>query len=161
VRVSGRSPWYRARSSASARQRARDGTGGGSLAHLLDCRWSPPGLDNAAQHRGGPLRQENYLPSGCMKNLTRSPGFNPRCSRIAFGIVAWSFVVIADSTIQPPLHYPKGDTLARCVNGAAHFVRRMIFRHEHLFDAANRVHHPVSSRRVCAALLIKARFSGP
>jgi hypothetical protein len=37
------------------------------------------------------------LPSGCIKNLTRSPDFNPRCSRIAFGIVAWPFVVIADS----------------------------------------------------------------
>ena len=37
------------------------------------------------------------LPSGCIKNLTRSPDFNPRCSLIAFGIVAWPFVVIADS----------------------------------------------------------------
>jgi hypothetical protein len=31
--------------------------------------------------------------------LTRSPGFSRRCSRIAFGIVAWPFVVIADSMI--------------------------------------------------------------
>ena len=36
------------------------------------------------------------LPSGCIKNLTRSPDVNPRCSRIAFGIVAWPFLVIAD-----------------------------------------------------------------
>ena len=29
------------------------------------------------------------------------------------------------------------------MHGTAHLVRRMIFRHEHLFDAANEVHHPV------------------
>ena len=29
------------------------------------------------------------------------------------------------------------------MHGTAHLVRRMIFRHEHLLDAANEVHHPV------------------
>lgn len=28
------------------------------------------------------------LPSGCTKNLTRSPGFTPSCFRIALGMVA-------------------------------------------------------------------------
>ncbi len=40
------------------------------------------------------------LPSGCTKNLTRSPALRPRRSRIAFGIVACPFVVIADSLRQ-------------------------------------------------------------
>jgi hypothetical protein len=47
----------------------------------------------------GRFGKSTTLPSGCTKNLTRSPGFNRRCSRIAFGIVAWPFVVIADSMI--------------------------------------------------------------
>ena len=37
------------------------------------------------------------MPSGWTKNFTRSPGFKRRCSRIAFGIVAWPLTVIADS----------------------------------------------------------------
>src|ERR1700730_9064662 len=40
----------------------------------------------------GRFGKRTTLPSGCMKNLTQSPGFNPRCSRIAFGIVAWPFL---------------------------------------------------------------------
>jgi hypothetical protein len=41
------------------------------------------------------------LPSGCTKNLTRSPGFSRRCLRIAFGIVSCPSTVIADSLVQP------------------------------------------------------------
>src|SRR6266576_6742257 len=36
----------------------------------------------------GSFGKRTTVPSGCTKNLTRSPGFNRRCSRIAFGIVA-------------------------------------------------------------------------
>src|SRR5205807_7916111 len=43
------------------------------------------------------------LPSGCTKNLIRSPGCSPRCSRMAFGMVAWPLTVIADSMFFP--HY--------------------------------------------------------
>ena len=51
----------------------------------------------------GTFGRRTTLPSGCMKNLTRSPGFSRKCSRIAFGIVACPLVVIADSTVH--LHY--------------------------------------------------------
>jgi hypothetical protein len=43
------------------------------------------------------------LPSGCTKNLTRSPGCSPRCSRMDFGIVACPLTVIADSILLSPL----------------------------------------------------------
>jgi len=36
-------------------------------------------------------------PSGFKKNFTRSPDLSPRWSRIAFGMVAWPLLVIADS----------------------------------------------------------------
>jgi hypothetical protein len=47
----------------------------------------------------GSFGKSTTLPSGCMKNFTRSPGLSPRCSRIAFGIVAWPLLVMADSII--------------------------------------------------------------
>src|SRR5215471_1989827 len=47
--------------------------------------------------RAGSFGSKTTVPSGCKKNFNRSPGFNPRCSRISFGIVAWPFTVIADS----------------------------------------------------------------
>jgi hypothetical protein len=49
------------------------------------------------------LGRRTTLPSGCRKNLTRSPGFSRRCSRIALGIVAWPLRVIADSIVSPLL----------------------------------------------------------
>jgi hypothetical protein len=55
------------------------------------------------------------LPSGCKKNLTRSPGFKWRCSRIAFGIVAWPLTVIAESIMDP--HYLCPDVIPRRVTG--------------------------------------------
>jgi hypothetical protein len=45
----------------------------------------------------GSLGRRTTVPSGCIKNFARSPGFKRRCSRIAFGIVAWPLTVIADS----------------------------------------------------------------
>src|ERR1700736_6259147 len=55
------------------------------------------GLTMPRKTEAGRFGKRTTLPSGCIKNLTRSPGFNRRCSRIAFGIVAWPFSVIADS----------------------------------------------------------------
>src|SRR5215510_4498538 len=51
----------------------------------------------------GSLGRRTTVPSGCRKNLTRSPGLSRRCFRIAFGIVAWPLTVIADSIA--PSHY--------------------------------------------------------
>src|SRR6516164_3015716 len=45
----------------------------------------------------GRFGNRTTLPSGCMKNLSLSPRFNPRCSRMNFGIVACPLLVIADS----------------------------------------------------------------
>jgi hypothetical protein len=53
----------------------------------------------------GNFGRRTTLPSGCTKNLTRSPGFNPRCLRTALGIVACPFTVIADSMVAPLLPY--------------------------------------------------------
>ncbi len=52
------------------------------------------------------------LPSGCTKNLTRSPGFSRRCSRMALGIVACPLAVMAASTTSPLLHFEKCNTSA-------------------------------------------------
>src|SRR5215469_10033073 len=57
----------------------------------------------------GSFGKSTTVPSGCTKNFTRSPGFNRRCSRIAFGIVACPLTVIADS-IAPPLHFNRCNT---------------------------------------------------
>src|SRR5271165_1069112 len=57
----------------------------------------------------GSLGKRNTVPLGCTKNLTRSPGFTCRCSRIALGMVTWPLTVIADS-ILPPLLYLKCNT---------------------------------------------------
>src|SRR5208283_5164391 len=59
----------------------------------------------------GSLGSRTTVPSGWTKNFTRSPGFSRRCSRIAFGIVAWPLTVIADSMF-PPLHSNKCNTTA-------------------------------------------------
>src|SRR5258708_36800938 len=67
----------------------------------------PRGLMMPRRADAGSFGNRTTLPSGCTKNLTRSPGFNRRCSRMAFGIVAWpllvSVLVSADS-MPPPLH---------------------------------------------------------
>src|SRR6202048_1641883 len=65
----------------------------------------------------GRFSKRTTLPSGCMKNLSRWPGFNPRCSRMAFGIVACPLLVSADSMddLPAPLHFTKCDTLPPCV----------------------------------------------
>src|SRR6202048_444105 len=66
----------------------------------------------------GRFGKRTTLPSGCMKNLSRSPGFNPRCSRMAFGIVAWPLLVSADSMddLLAPYHFIKCNTLPPCVH---------------------------------------------
>jgi hypothetical protein len=46
------------------------------------------GLTMPRKTEAGRFGKRTTLPSACMKNLTRSPGFKPRWSRIAFGIVA-------------------------------------------------------------------------
>src|SRR5260370_23122684 len=70
-----------------------------------------PGLTMPRKAEAGSFGKRTTLPSGCTKNLTRSPGFNRRCSRMAFGIVAWPLAVIADSMV-PPLHFIECNTLA-------------------------------------------------
>jgi hypothetical protein len=50
---------------------------------------------------GGRLGKRTMLPSGWMKNFTRSPGFNPRRSRIDLGMVTRPFIVMADSMVAP------------------------------------------------------------
>jgi hypothetical protein len=47
----------------------------------------------------GSFGRSTTLPSGWTKNFTRSPGRSPRYSRIAFGIVAWPLLVIAESML--------------------------------------------------------------
>src|ERR1017187_4931839 len=57
----------------------------------------------------GSFGSRTTVPSGCTKNLTRSPGLRWRCSRMAFGIVAWPLLVIADSMLSP-LHFLECNT---------------------------------------------------
>src|ERR1017187_9278031 len=57
----------------------------------------------------GILGNRKTVPLGCTKNLTRSPGLRWRCSRMAFGIVAWPLLVIADSMLSP-LHFLECNT---------------------------------------------------
>src|SRR4029077_556724 len=84
------------------------------------------------------------LPSGCIKNLTRSPDVNPRCSRIAFGIVAWPFLVIADS------------------NGCFHYIpANVILASLIRCQAQDRTAaaRPGGSHRIAAYKLLSSRFS--
>src|SRR6202048_2652503 len=62
-RGSERHRWYPAQSLSPARQRVRSRTGSGRLAHRFDCH-RPPGLNNATQDGGGPLRQEDHAAVG-------------------------------------------------------------------------------------------------
>ena len=57
----------------------------------------------------GILGNRKTVPSGCTKNFTLSPGLRWRCSRMAFGMVAWPLLVIADSTVAP-LHFLECNT---------------------------------------------------
>src|SRR5690242_15291361 len=52
---------------------------------------------------GGSLGKRTTVPSGWTKNLTRSPGFNCRWSRMGLGIVACPLLVSADSMCATPL----------------------------------------------------------
>src|SRR5208282_1909028 len=65
----------------------------------------------------GSFGKSTTLPSGCTKNLTRSPGFNRRCSRMALGIVAWPLLVSAESML-PPLHSGECNTISAAVRQA-------------------------------------------
>ena len=46
----------------------------------------------------GMVGRTTTVPSGWMKNLSRSPGLIPRCSRIALGMVTCPFLLTLDST---------------------------------------------------------------
>src|SRR5271165_247956 len=70
------------------------------------------GLTIPRNAEAGIFGNRTTLPSGCTKNLTLSPGFNRRWSRMAFGIVAWPLAVIDDS-MMPPLHFCKCNTSAK------------------------------------------------
>src|SRR6266478_6261562 len=57
------------------------------------------GLTMPRKAEAGIFGNRTTLPSGCTKNLTLSPGFNRRWSRMGLGIVAWPLAVIADSMV--------------------------------------------------------------
>src|SRR5437588_8938657 len=64
--------------------------------------------------RAGSFGSRTTVPSGWRKNFSRSPGFNPRCSRIFFGIVACPFTVIAES-MPAPLHLQECNTMQNAI----------------------------------------------
>jgi hypothetical protein len=60
-----------------------------------------PRLHDAAQRGDGQLWQQHDGAVGMHEELDPIARFQPRCSRTAFGMVAWPLLVMADSMSVP------------------------------------------------------------